>query len=100
METGFKWIPDNFKGILAATVIVSSFAYFFIITFYERKADPQVIIAIVAAMSNVLQYYFGSSQGANKKDELIATMNASPTPVATTNSGDINVDNKIKEKGE
>lgn len=69
---GFKWIPDNFKGILAGIVVLSSFTYFFVITFYERKADPQVIIAIVAAMSNVLQYYFGSSQGANKKDQIIS----------------------------
>ncbi|KIO75565.1 hypothetical protein TH53_19695 [Pedobacter lusitanus] len=62
-----KWNPDNFKGILATVVVFSSFLYFFIITLCERQADPQVIIAIVAAMSNTLQYYFGSSQGANKK---------------------------------
>lgn len=71
---GFKWVPDNFKGILAAIVVLASFTYFFVITFFERKADPQVIIAIVAAMGNVLQYYFGSSQGANKKDQIISEM--------------------------
>lgn len=86
-----KWIPENFKGIIGVVVILCSFSYFFIITFYERKADPQVIIAIVAANGNVLQYYFGSSQGANKKDELLANMQTTPT--ATTNSGDITVDN-------
>lgn len=66
-----KWIPDNFKAIIAMVVVFASFAYFFIITFLEKNADPQVIIAIVAAMTNVLQYYFGSSQGSNKKDETI-----------------------------
>lgn len=67
-----KWNPDNFKGILAGIVVFSSFFYFFTITFWDRHADPQVIIAIVAAMSNTLQYYFGSSQGANKKDQIIS----------------------------
>lgn len=71
MQPNFKWIPDNFKAIIAMLVVFASFAYFFIITFLEKNADPQVIIAIVAAMSNVLQYYFGSSQGSNKKDETI-----------------------------
>lgn len=66
-----KWLPDNFKGILACVVVLSSFAYFFMISLMDRTADPQVIIAIVAANGNVLQYYFGSSQGANKKDEII-----------------------------
>jgi len=67
-----KWVPENFKGIVAGIVILASFGYFFLITFWQRTADPQVIIAIVAAMSNVLQYYFGSSQGANKTNELLA----------------------------
>lgn len=66
-----KWIPDNFKAIIAMVVVFASFIYFFTVTFLDKNADPQVIIAIVAAMSNVLQYYFGSSQGSNKKDETI-----------------------------
>ena len=66
-----KWIPDNFKAIIAMVVVFASFFYFFTVTFLEKNADPQVIMAIVAAMSNVLQYYFGSSQGSNKKDETI-----------------------------
>lgn len=66
-----KWVPENFKGILACIVVLSSFTYFFMISFMERPADPQVIIAIVAANSTVLSYYFGSSQGSNKKDQII-----------------------------
>lgn len=68
----YKWIPENFKGIVAVIVIASSFGYFFLITFSDLKADPQVIIAIVAALQTVLNYYFGSSQGANKKDQIIS----------------------------
>lgn len=68
----YKWIPDNMKGILAFVVVLASFSYFFLISFLEKNADPQVIIAIVAANTNVLQYYFGSSQGANKKDQIIS----------------------------
>lgn len=85
-----KWIPENLKGLLACIVLIASFTYFFVITFLEKQADQQVIIAIVTANSMVLQYYFGSSQGNSKKDEIIANMNATPT--ATTNSGDINLD--------
>lgn len=73
MENSFKWVPENFKGLLASIVVLASFTYFFVITFLEKQADPQVIIAIVAANTNVLQYYFGSSQGSNKKDQIIST---------------------------
>jgi len=86
-----KWAADNLKGLMAIFVLACSFGYFFVITFFEKKADPQVIIAIVSANSTVLGYYFGSSQGSNKKDELLATMN---TPNATTTTGDINLESK------
>lgn len=85
-----KWIPDNFKGLVASFVVICSFAYFFFVSARTIKADPQIIIAIVAAMQNVLNYYFGSSQGANKKDQIISEMTTS-TPPATTNTGDINI---------
>lgn len=70
-----KWVPENLKGLIAIFVIACSFTYFFVITFFEKQADPQVIIAIVSANSVVLSYYFGSSQGSNKKDELLANIN-------------------------
>lgn len=90
-----KWLPDNLKGILAFIIVVSSFVYFFIMSFLEKTTDPQVIIAIVAICQNVVNYYFGSSQGANRKDQIIAEMNANP--VAGTNSGDIIVNPKKEE---
>ena len=88
-----KWPSDNLKGIMALFVLACSFTYFFVITLFEKQADPQVIIAIVSANSVVLSYYFGSSQGANKKDELLASMK----PNAVTTSGDINLETKSDE---
>lgn len=67
-----KWNADNLKGAVALLVVLASFTYFFVVHFSGHQADPQIIIAIVAANSTVLQYYFGSSQGANKKDDIIA----------------------------
>ena len=84
-----KWLTENVKAVIAFTVIFFSFSYFTVITFTDVKADPQIIIAIVGALTTVLAYYFGSSQGNNKKDEIIANM--STNPVAQTTSGDINV---------
>lgn len=88
-----KWSPDNLKGIMALFVLACSFTYFFVITLFDKKADPQVIIAIVSANSVVLGYYFGSSQGNAKKDELLANMK----PNAVTTSGDINLETKTDE---
>lgn len=38
----------------------------------RKKRRPTSNNSFVAAMSNVLQYYFGASQGSNKKDEIIS----------------------------
>ena len=71
----YKWIPENLKGILAFMVVFLSFTYYFVITiFMDKSIDQQVIIGIITANSTVLQYYFGSSQGSNKKDEIINQM--------------------------
>lgn len=84
-----KWFTENIKAIIAFTVITFAFSYFTIITFADVKADPQIIIAIVGALTTVLAYYFGSSQGNNKKDEIIANMQV--PSVAQTTTGDINL---------
>ena len=61
------------KPILAIFITVFSFAYFFFASFYA-KGDPQIIIAIVASLSWVGNYYFGASSGSAKKDEAIQNM--------------------------
>lgn len=60
----------NIKPILALTIMVLGFVYFFAVTFLEKQND-QVLIAVVALTSMAGQYYFGNSQGAAKKDEII-----------------------------
>lgn len=75
-----KYVADHIKAILAILVVVCGFAYFFI-TYFVGKAqsDPQIIIAIVGAMTTVLAYYFGNSQGSNKKDETIQNIASQQT---------------------
>lgn len=61
----------NVKPILALFIMLAGFSYFFVATFLEKQND-QVLIAVVALTSMAGQYYFGNSQGAAKKDEIIA----------------------------
>jgi len=70
-----KFSTETLKVSIALFVVVLSFAYFFT-TYFQGKAqsDPQVIIAIVAALTQVLNYFFGSSQSSAKKDEAIVSM--------------------------
>jgi len=69
-----KTISDNIKPTIALMVVVLSFTYFFLCTFGEVNPDPQIIIAIVAALGNTQSYYFGSSTGAARKDETISDL--------------------------
>lgn len=66
-----KTISDNIKSIIAIIVVISSFTYFFVVSFTGIKADNQVLIAIVGTLGIVTGYYFGTSQGSQKKDEII-----------------------------
>lgn len=62
---------DNVKPLLAFTIILLGFSYFFLATFTGVNPNDQILIAIVGLMSMAAGYYFGSSQGVSKKDELI-----------------------------
>jgi len=66
-----KVFADNIKPILALVVIILGFAYFFMATFTETKPNDQILIAIVGLMGGSSGYYFGSSSGNAKKDEII-----------------------------
>jgi len=66
-----KQLNDIVKPVLALMVVIFSFTYFFVCLFSDHKPDPQIIIAIVAAMQIPLNYFFGNSSGAAKKDEII-----------------------------
>lgn len=62
---------DNVKPFLAFTIIILGFAYFFLATFTGVNPNDQILIAIVGLMTGAAGYYFGSSQGTSKKDEII-----------------------------
>lgn len=94
-----KTFFDNVKPVIGILTILLVFGYLFGITFTEVKLPhdivPQVLIAIVAFGKDIYSYFFGNSQGSAKKDEIISNLNS--LPVATTTSGDVNVDATTKE---
>lgn len=69
-----KALQDAIKPILALTIVLLGFAYFFTCLIMQVKGDPQVTIAIVGAMGVATGYYFGASTGTAKKDETIANL--------------------------
>jgi len=62
---------DNVKPLLAFTIVILGFAYFFLATFTGVNPNDQILIAIVGLMTGAAGYYFGSSSGTAKKDEII-----------------------------
>ena len=64
-------VNDYIKPILAYSVILLGFTYFFLCTFTGVEANDQILIAIVGSMATSLNYYFGNSSGNAKKDEII-----------------------------
>lgn len=73
-------LSDNIKSILAILTVVLTIGYFFMCSLRNLKPDPQILIAMVTANSQVLSYFFGSSSKTND-----------PAPTAKTESGDINL---------
>lgn len=67
-----KTFVENIKQILAFIVVVSGIAYIFVTTLIPPKnTDSQGLIAIVGFVNLVAGYYWGASQGGQKKDETI-----------------------------
>lgn len=64
-----KTIFDNIKPILALIVLLLGFSYFYMCSIRNIKPDPQILIAIVSAVSQALSYYFGSSTKSNAPDQ-------------------------------
>jgi len=73
------YLSDNIKSILAITTVSLTIGYFFMCSIRDLKPDPQILIAMVTANSQVLSYFFGSSTKSNDN------------AAAVTNSGDINL---------
>lgn len=79
-----SFLNINIKPILAIMVIVFGFAYFFYCALSNLKPDPQILIAVVGAVGTSLGYYFGSSSGSSKKDEILGNSTDKPTVNADT----------------
>lgn len=77
-----SFLNDNIKPLLALVIIIFGFSYFFMCSIRNIKPDPQILIAMVAAVSTATGYYFGSSSGSSKKDDILADQ--TNTPVVNT----------------
>lgn len=72
------FLNDNIKPIMALVIVIFGFSYFFMCSIRNIKPDPQILIAMVAAVSAATGYYFGSSSGSSKKDEILADQSNTP----------------------
>lgn len=88
------WLDENIKPILALIVVICAYAYFFAILILTGKVDPQVIIAIVALGSSATGYYFGSTSGQSKKDEVLSNMASNQQSSTVNTAGTVNIDKK------
>lgn len=82
------YLNDNIKPILALIIVILGFSYFYMCSIRDIKPDPQILIAMVAAISGATGYYFGSSQGSSKKDETLADQVKNPV---VNNADTVNV---------
>lgn len=74
-----SFLNNNIKPILALVIVILGFGYFYMCSIRDIKPDPQILIAMVAAVSGATGYYFGSSQGSSKKDDALVTNVGNPT---------------------
>jgi hypothetical protein len=72
------FLNDNIKPILAILIVSFGFGYFYMCSLRDIKPDPQILIAMVAAVSAATGYYFGSSQGSSKKDDILSDQANNP----------------------
>jgi hypothetical protein len=84
-----SFLNINIKPILAIIIVVLGFGYFYMCSIRDIKPDPQILIAMVAAVAAATGYYFGSSQGSAKKDD--ALVNTVGNPTVTGDSPTVNV---------
>lgn len=74
-----SFLNTNIKPILAIIIVVLGFGYFYMCSIRNIKPDPQILIAMVAAVAAATGYYFGSSQGSSKKDDALVGTVGNPT---------------------
>ena len=64
-------LEKNIKPILGLLLFIFGFLYFFAVLIIEKKSNLIIIGAINSLLSMSFGYYFGSSAGSAKKDNLI-----------------------------
>lgn len=74
-----NWLSENIKAVLALIIVILGFTYFYMCSIRGIKPDPQIVIAFVSTIATATGYYFGSSQGASKKDDVIASQSKQST---------------------
>jgi hypothetical protein len=89
MDNQNSFLNTNIKPILAIIIVVLGFGYFYMCSIRNIKPDPQILIAMVAAVAAATGYYFGSSQGSSKKDDALVSNVGNPT--VTGDSPTVNV---------
>jgi hypothetical protein len=91
-----SWLSANIKSITTLIIVILGFAYFFACLFMNVKPDPQILIAVVGAVSGVLGYWFGSSSGSSVKNGIIASNTGNPA-VNTGDSATVNVVPQVEQ---
>lgn len=87
-DTQTSFLNSNIKPILALVIVILGFGYFYMCSIRDIKPDPQILIAMVAAVSGATGYYFGSSSGSSKKDEALVDQTTKPV---VNNADTVNV---------
>lgn len=74
-----NWLKENVGSILALMVLIATFALFGLAFFLKVDgANEKVLFMVIGALSSiattVVTYYFGSSEGSARKNEIIQVM--------------------------
>jgi len=67
-------MKPTFENKIALIVIVFCFGFLYLAYFFKPVgSDNGVTIGVVGFIGTILGYYFGSSRGSTKKDEVLST---------------------------
>lgn len=71
-----SWLKENVVPILALVTVIGTFGLFGLAFFLKVDgASEKVLFMVIGALSSiattVVTYYFGSSEGSSKKNEII-----------------------------
>jgi heme/copper-type cytochrome/quinol oxidase subunit 4 len=71
-----SWLAKNVGSILAlGTTLLAFFLFFWVISGHVTDKNQQIVIYILGALSaittQIFSYYFGSSQGSAKKNQML-----------------------------